>query len=269
MSLQRRDFVRGAGLASLTLAAGCLGGSKSSDGNPNVVLPEPDRDYTSSDLPFLAWGQQLPDVTVPAPLEDRTVAIRDVKKPRLFTFFYSHCQTVCPVLISTLRNVQTHALNNDYGDQVAFFPITFDPARDDAARLRAYADEMNVDADAGDWHFLRPKSEKRARTVITDDFGLNYAKQTSNMGHGTQSPHNGTQASTTSTQTTATGTQAIDTGTETGTASTGGTTSGNYMFTHSALILLANGDNYVERAYHGKSPKSEQIIADLKKVRNA
>ncbi|ERG97770.1 MAG: hypothetical protein J07HQX50_01798, partial [Haloquadratum sp. J07HQX50] len=35
-----------------------------------------------------------------------------------------------------------------------------------------YADEMNVDADHENWHFLRPASKERAKTVVQDQFGV-------------------------------------------------------------------------------------------------
>jgi protein SCO1/2 len=97
-------------------------------------------------------------------------------RPQLLTFFYSHCNSVCPVLISALRNVQTHALNEGYGDEVAFHPTTFDPDRDDADRLRTYGEEMNVDLAAGNWRFLRPASSARAEGVVAEQFGVSFER---------------------------------------------------------------------------------------------
>jgi protein SCO1/2 len=173
--MNRRDYLRTATAVGIAGTAGCVG-MLDSGGNSNVTLgkPERDADITSEDLPYPAWGQKVPAVSLPAPLEDRTVDLRSVEKPSLLTFFYSHCQTVCPVLVSAMRNVQTHSLNEGYADDVAFFPTTFDPARDDAERFRAYADKMNVDADAGNWHFLRPESKDRAKAVVQDEFGVRF-----------------------------------------------------------------------------------------------
>jgi protein SCO1/2 len=42
-----------------------------------------------------------------------------------------------------------------------------------------------------------------------------------------------------------------------------------YMFTHSALTFLVNGDGYVERAYRSKAPNEGQILDDLAAVREA
>src|SRR6056297_3513812 len=174
--MNRRDYLRTATAVGLTgSVAGCTG-LLDGGGNPNVTLGEPDRevDASSEDLPYPAWGQKVPDVSLPAPVDDRTVDLRSIDTPSLLTFFYSHCNTVCPVLISAMRNVQTHSLNEGYADEVAFFPTTFDPARDDADRFRAYADEMNVDTDAGNWHFLRPESKDRAKAVVQEQFGVRF-----------------------------------------------------------------------------------------------
>jgi len=171
--MQRRTFLRGTAAAGVVGAAGCLG---LGDSNPDVVLPEPDREYTSEELPYPAWGQRVPDVTLPDPIDGSEVSTRSVETPALYTFFYSHCNTVCPVLIQSMRNVQTHSINEDYADDVAFLPVTFDPERDDADRLELYADEMNVSLDAGNWQFLRPESKGRAKATVEEAFGVTFER---------------------------------------------------------------------------------------------
>jgi len=171
--MRRRTVLKSTGaVGTIVGVAGCLGTGPFSDSNPDVVLEEPDREFDSSYVPYLAWGEHIPDVRVPGPTDSREIRLRDIDTPALLTFFYSHCQTVCPVLISTLRNVQSHAQNNGYTDAVRFLPMTFDPARDTAERLEAYADEMNVDAENDNWQFLRPASKQRAKDVIQDQFGV-------------------------------------------------------------------------------------------------
>ena len=171
--MRRRTFLRSTGaVGALGGLAGCLGSVGLRDSNPDVALGEPDREFESSDVPYPAWGEQIPDVTVPAPVDSREIRLRDIETPSLLTFFYSHCQTICPILISTQRNIQAHAQNNGYSDAVSFFPTTFDPARDTAERLRTYANDMNVDADHENWHFLRPASKERAKAVVQDQFGV-------------------------------------------------------------------------------------------------
>lgn len=245
--MRRRTYLRAAGAAGLAAGsgtAGCLG-SALGDRNPNVALGRPDEQRAeSAALSYPAYGQRVPDVTLPAPLSGESVSLRDVSRPSLLTFVYTHCGSVCPVLTSRLRQVQMHSLANDYADEVAFYPITFDPARDTAERLRAFAAEMNVDLSADNWRFLRPDGPARAKAVVDEEFGVAF-QRTGGAGGGDSGNR-------------------TESGTET--ASGGGA---NYMFTHLGLVLLVNADGYVERAYRGQNPDQKRLIADLRTVREA
>jgi protein SCO1/2 len=164
--MDRRTYLGTLGLAA---TAGCLGG-----GNPNTTLGEPDRPegVTSEALAYPAWGERIPDVTLPDPVSGERIGLRGVDRPVLVSFFYSNCMSICPRLISALREVQIHSVTNGYADEVGFYPITFDPQRDTGERLREYAGRMNVDLDAGNWHFLRPESRERAKRVLEEEFGF-------------------------------------------------------------------------------------------------
>ncbi len=225
--MNRRSFLASGTALGVAATAGCLGAVGFGDPNPNVALGAPDRtaDVSSEDLPYPAWGQRVPDVTLPAPLSEQDVSLREVDRPFLTTFVFTNCMTACPVLLSTLREVQVHSVQEGYADEVAFYPMTFDPARDNAEALRAELQQFNVDSSVENWQFLRPETEARAKEVITDQFGVTFQKQE------------------------------VD--------------EGPYMFVHLSLILLVNADGYVERAYRGQQTDEGQIIADLRKVRNA
>ncbi|CQR50273.1 MULTISPECIES: SCO family protein [Haloferax] len=177
--MKRRTYLRAAGAGAAVGLAGCLGGG---DANPNVSLSKPDRenDVSSEDLPYPAWGQRVPDVTLSDPIAGSEVSVRDIDGPHFHTYFFTNCMTVCPVLISALREVQIHSVSEGYADEVSFYPITFDPARDDADAFRAEADQMNVDMDTGNWHFLRPADEAEAKSVVEDRFGVFFQKNEPN-----------------------------------------------------------------------------------------
>lgn len=227
--MNRRSYLRATGLAGAVGLAGCVGGSALGlgDSNPNVALGEPDRDaeLDSEDLPYPAWGERVPDVTIPAPLSGENVAVRDIEGPHFHTFFFTNCETVCPVLIGTLREVQIHSIDEGYADEVSFYPVTFDPARDDAAAFRKEADQMNVDLDAGNWQFLRPDGESEARRIVDEAFGVYFEKEKADDD--------------------------------------------SYMFVHTSVVLLVNGDGYVERAYRGTEPDEGTLVDDLRQVRRA
>lgn len=171
-NVRRRTLLAGLGASATLSTAGCLGTLARSD--QNTVLRRPDRgSTTSADLPYPAWGERIPDVTLPTPLRDESVSLRDFETPFFTTFFYTHCRTVCPLLVSTLRQIQTHSIEHDYA-AVGFYPIDFDPKRDTPEVLSAYADQMNVDTSAGNWAFLQPENEAAAMDIVSDEFGIVY-----------------------------------------------------------------------------------------------
>lgn len=190
--VNRRSFLQVAAAGGLAASVGCLGVLQG-DPNPDVALGKPDvgdltlEQYRGHRYPV--WGERVPDVTVPA-VDGGEVALREPARPALVTFFFSHCRTVCPRIVSGLVNVQGHAVENGYADAVAFLPVTFDPTRDDAARLRSYGDRMGV-RDAGRWRWLRPASDARAREVITDGFGIAYQRTYPEGEDGYQFIHQG------------------------------------------------------------------------------
>jgi protein SCO1/2 len=171
--MDRRTYLGTLSAAALGATAGCLGG-----GNPNTTLGEPDRPegVTSEALAYPAWGEQVPDVTLPDPVTGEQVDLRGVDRPAFVSFFYSNCMSICPRLVSALREVQIHSVQNDYADEVGFYPITFDPQRDTGERLREYAGRMNVDLDVGNWHFLRPADRARAKAVLEEEFGFAFRR---------------------------------------------------------------------------------------------
>lgn len=179
--MRRRAYLRaGAAVTGALGVAGCLGGRTAfglGDSNENVTLSRPEGVPEGADFPYPTWGERLPDVSFPAPVDGGDVSLRTVGEASLITFFFSHCQTVCPALVGALRNAQVDSVKERYADAVRFLPVTFDPTRDDAERLRAYADEMNVDTDAGNWTFLRPGSERAADRKINGEFAVGFEKQ--------------------------------------------------------------------------------------------
>lgn len=174
--MNRRELLTSAGAIGSVAVAGCLGTITGGGSNSNVVLEKPDRRFESSDVAYPAWGQQVPDVTVPAVHDSQQVPLQDVEGPALITFFYSHCKTVCPVLVSTLRYIQVQAQKNGYSDSVSFLPVTFDPARDTAKRLQTYANKRNIPLEDESWQFLRPSSKTNAKTVVSDQFGVHFER---------------------------------------------------------------------------------------------
>jgi len=84
-------------------------------------------------------------------------------------FIYTRCQTVCSSLGAVYQGLQQQILTGGWQGRVGLLSISFDPANDDAAALRAYAARMGVDASA--WQVLtlaRPAD----RQALLDAFGI-------------------------------------------------------------------------------------------------
>ena len=65
-------------------------------------------------------------------------------RPQLVTMFYTSCQMVCPLIIDSLR-LTRNALDPAVRSQVDILAVSFDPAKDDVATLRTYAEKRKLD----------------------------------------------------------------------------------------------------------------------------
>jgi protein SCO1/2 len=175
--IDRRTMLRATGAATLAAAAGCLGVLGSGDDGRDDVVLGPPENYDRRkdlDLPFPTYGEEIPEVSVPAPLADREISTTEFVGQRhtMLTFIYTSCTTVCPGLTAALRRVQADSVTESYADEMAFLPTTFDPEQDTADRLRTYGGEMGVNFEVGNWYFLRPPTPQDAKTVVEDTFGV-------------------------------------------------------------------------------------------------
>ncbi len=66
-------------------------------------------------------------------------------RPQLVTMFYTNCQMVCPMIIDSLR-LTRNALDPAVRSQVDLLAVSFDPANDDVATLRTYAEKRKLDS---------------------------------------------------------------------------------------------------------------------------
>lgn len=65
--------------------------------------------------------------------------------PQLVGMFYGSCQMVCPLEIETLKHIE-QTLRRRGGAPVSVLLVSFDPARDDVAKLKQIAVEHHVQA---------------------------------------------------------------------------------------------------------------------------
>ena len=178
--MQRRSVLRRAAALGATGAvgstAGCLTGIFES-GPTNVVLGEPeDQLADSEDLGYPAYGQPFPEFTLPEAFSDDSFSSADRERPAVYTAFYAFCTAECILLMGGMANVQATLAERDRLDAVDLVGITFDPTRDTPEKLEADAEQAGIRHDHERWHYLRPESDERAKTVVDDKLGVGFEK---------------------------------------------------------------------------------------------
>jgi protein SCO1/2 len=111
----------------------------------------------------------IPDVL----LQDRNGALFRMSELRTRTvvvdFIYTGCLTFCRVMGNTLQQVRRELPADGAGEDVMLLSISFDPANDTPARLRAYAKRYG--ANPGDWKIARVINAD-ALPRLLDVFGI-------------------------------------------------------------------------------------------------
>lgn len=128
-------------LLAVLLVAGCPATAPT----PTCGCAPPSEALPSDSLLRLAgrWTDQ----------DGRAVALADLEgRPRVVAMVFSRCPGACPRLVADLRAIEA-ALPSDRTD-VGFVLASFDHARDDPARLRAWAAELRLDTASGRWTLL-------------------------------------------------------------------------------------------------------------------
>lgn len=260
--MDRRTYIQSAGVAGIASTAGCLGGvldgapedenGNGDDGNresraEGAVLSPPEE--TRGDPIHPSYGDEVPSFSVADPLSGETVTDDQFRGERAFlmTFVYTSCPDgVCPALLQYLLAGQRDAAENGYADDVAFIAITFDPETDTADALEAQANEVGIDLDAGNFHFLRPESNDAASELVREKFGVIYEIHDDHDDHGGD-------------------------GEGTAGAGDGGDGTGDTPTeTHYDLALLVNEDGIVERSYPRlvtmDGTDADEVLDDLRTV---
>lgn len=175
--MQRRALLGGIAAATVGATAGCtsvLGGEPE-----GVVLgPQEDQLADSEDLAYPAYGEPLPAFELRDPVAGVTVDSEALDRIAVVTAVFISCPAECGVLLRRLAGVQRRVAEAGLTDEAVFLPITFDPERDDAAAFRENAESIGADLDAGNWHYLRPESPERAKTVVEERLGIGFERTT-------------------------------------------------------------------------------------------
>lgn len=249
-SVDRRTVLKTAGVAGTAAVAGCTGlGDTGRD--EDVVLPPPD-DYDADlaeQFPHPTYGEEVPELSVPAPVVDEEVTTTQFLGDRhtLYTFLYTQCPDVCPGLMANLRHVQEDSLDEGYADEVALLPVTFDPEYDTASVLDEYEQDHGVDQEVGNWYSLRPETPEAAQEVVQEGFGVAFSKEDDSADHGDDG--------------------ADGSGDHDGHGDDhGGHGDDHVTFAHTNLVLLVNAGGTVERAFFGNVPNPSNVIEATRAV---
>jgi protein SCO1/2 len=91
--------------------------------------------------------------------------------PVLVTMYYTSCPHVCPMLISTIKVMESELMDQERAD-LRVMTISIDPERDTPEKLRATMERHSVDA--GRWSMVRSKPEDLRS--IAGVFGIKYKR---------------------------------------------------------------------------------------------
>lgn len=98
------------------------------------------RRYAIEDQP-----RELPDVTFQDQTGNNFLLSSLNEKYILFTFFYTQCGDVCPVLETQFEKVVASIPESVKEKDITFLSISFDPDHDDPMALENYAQSLHVD----------------------------------------------------------------------------------------------------------------------------
>ncbi len=174
--MERRSYLLALGAAGTAATAGCLGGLFESTPE-GVVLSEPDDQLAESeDLAYPAYGESFPTFELPDATGDTIINTGELDTVSVVTTFFASCPAECGILLNQLAGVQAETVVRGFADETSFLAITFDPERDDADHLETNANDVGVDLDVGNWHYLRPETAEEAADVVVDQIGVDYER---------------------------------------------------------------------------------------------
>lgn len=178
IGMERRTYLLTLGATATAATAGCLGGVFGSDaGAEATVLSPPEGQVAESqDLAYPAYGQSFPEFQLPDATSDAVIDTGALETPALATAFFASCPAECGILLDHLADIQRETTDRGLTEEISFLPITFDPVRDDAEKLRENADRVGADLAAGNWHNLRPEDAGEAEAIVTDQLGVAYER---------------------------------------------------------------------------------------------
>ena len=135
------------------VAAGCVGGTHV----PTALTdaPQPDLDFPVGEFALTERS-------------GKAVTDKDLRgKVWVGSFIFTRCSGPCPAVTNTMSRLQADMKDELKGGKVALVTFTVDPARDNLAALKDYAN--NRQADPSHWLFLTGE-EKYVHKLLQEQF---------------------------------------------------------------------------------------------------
>ncbi len=116
-------------------------------------------------------------------IDGNTVTLdTDKGKVQIVYFFFANCPDVCPPTTFLLSQVQEKLIEQGkMGSKVVFNSITFDPERDTADEIKAFAERNYAKLEG--WHFLRGEEEATIKLAEDYDVGVLKIEEQNTFAH--------------------------------------------------------------------------------------
>ena len=98
-------------------------------------------------------------------------------KIRILSLFFGHCESSCPMVLSTLKSIES-SLPKNWNKNGGIVLITLDPERDSAESLVAFRKRMSMSPES--WTLLRGKEADTRELAMA--LGVTYRRSKSNGG---------------------------------------------------------------------------------------
>ncbi len=99
-------------------------------------------------------------------------------KPQVLAFVYSHCLSMCPVIVADLQRVE-QKLSSTEQEQVRFTLITLDPDRDSPEIMAKFLSSHNLAEPR--WQFLRGSADDTRELALL--FNVKYRQEGEEIAH--------------------------------------------------------------------------------------
>ncbi|MBP1989731.1 SCO family protein [Paenibacillus eucommiae] len=125
--------------------------------------------WINQDSPPLPSLKKAPDFTLSS-LDGKQVQLSDsAKKVRLVEFLFTSCPDICPITTYNMVRLQEELKQDkQWGNEVQFISITFDPERDTPEVFKEYGDRMGMDYEG--WTLLT--GTEAETSAVAKSFGV-------------------------------------------------------------------------------------------------